>query len=322
MAKPADSGRILVRWRWLRLVPAVLVIVLALGACSGGAEDSGATGAAGGSDGSVEAPAAQEGEDSADDSDEATADQVSTSIDLARKLVLRADLVVETDAVVQAAQRAEGLVTTAGGFVTDEETYIDPGPDGDTVSTLTLRVPPEAHTDVLEQLAGLGTLVSQNRNEQDVTDEYVDVEARIESQQLSLDRLLNLVADAADLNDVIALENEIARRQADLDALQARLESLDAQVAMTTITLTLTSEPEVLVVARTGFVGGLQSGWDAFTGSVSFLLMALGATLPFLVLILAIAMPAYLLRHRLRARRPGLAVATGPAEEERPPLQP
>lgn len=321
MAKPAGSGRLLVRRRWLRLVPAVLVIVLAVGACSGAAEDSGATGAAGGADGSVEAPAAPGGAEESD-SDEATADQVSTNIDLARKLVLRADLVVETDAVVQAAQRAEGLVTTAGGFVTDEETYIDPGPDGDTVSTLTLRVPPEAHTDVLEQLAGLGTLVSQNRNEQDVTDEYVDVAARTESQQLSLDRLLNLVADAADLNDVIALENEIARRQADLDALQARLESLDAQVAMTTITLTLTSEPEVLVVARTGFVGGLQSGWEAFTGSVSFLLMAFGATLPFLVLILAIAVPAYLLRNRLRARRPGLAVSTGPPAEEGPPLQP
>jgi hypothetical protein len=320
MAKPADSERLAMRRRWLRLVPAVLVIVLALGACSGGAGDSG-DGDSGADVSAAEAPAAPGGAEESD-SDETTADQVSTSIDLARKLVLRADLVVETDTVVQAAQRAEGLVTTAGGFVTDEKTYIDPGPDGDTVSTLTLRVPPEAHTDVLEQLAGLGTLVSQNRNEQDVTDEYVDVEARTVSQQLSLDRLLNLVAGAADLNDVIALENEIARRQADLDALQARLESLDAQVAMTTITLTLTSEPEVLVVARTGFIGGLQSGWEAFTGSVSFLLMALGATLPFLVLIAVIAVPAYLLRNRSRDRRPGIAVATGPAAQEKPPLQP
>lgn len=309
MASSGQRERLTPRPRWLGLVPLALVAALALGACSTGGSDDGATGGESGAD-TAAAPPAEGGGSAADEdtSTEAAANQVS-NIDLSRKLVLRADLVVETDEVVQASQRAEAIATTAGGFVTGEETYIDPGPDAGTVSTLTLRVPPEAHADVLNQLAGLGTLVTQNRSEQDVTDEYVDVEARIRSQQLSLDRLLNLVAGAADLSDVIALENEIARRQADLDGLQARLEALDELATMTTITLTLTSEPESVVVAQTGFVGGLESGWAAFTGSVRFVLMALGATLPFLVLTALIGVPAYLLRHRVRGRA---AVAAGP----------
>lgn len=326
MPNSRPRGRTSQRRRLLGLAPAALVLVLALalGACSGGGADS-----AGDEDGgqdsaavSAGAPVAEGGGEEAPAGgavDAATADQASTRIELDRKVVLRADLVVETDAVVEGARRAEGIVTTAGGVVTNEETYIDPGPDADTISTLTLRVPPEAHSTVLDQLAELGTLVSQNRGEEDVTDEYVDVEARIRSQQMSLDRLLSLVTDAADLTDVITLENEIARRQADLDALQARLEALDEQAAMTTITLTLTSSPQAVVVARTGFVGGLQSGWEAFTGSVAFVLMALGAALPFVVVLALLGGAAYVVRNRLRDRRPG--VATRVVTAEPPPQQ-
>ncbi len=68
----------------------------------------------------------------------------------------------------------------------------------------------------------------------------MDVEARLESQRASLDRLLQLVGTAADLEDVIYLENEIARRQADLDGLAARLQSLAEQTDLATIALTLT----------------------------------------------------------------------------------
>jgi hypothetical protein len=220
---------------------------------------------------------------------------------------MTAGVVVETDNVLSAARQAESIAVGAGGFVTDEDTQVErSGVDGDdqqvpdtTVSSLTLRVPPAALDDVLGRLAALGTLLSQNRSTTDVTDEYVDVEARLSSQRASLDRLLQLVGTAGDLDDVISLENEIARRQADLDALAARLKSLDEETELATIALTLTSEPVTVVAeSKTGFLAGLDNGWQAFTDAVVAALTVLGALLPFAILIALIGIPWLVLRRR------------------------
>ena len=220
---------------------------------------------------------------------------------------MTAGLVVETDNVLSAARQAETIAVGAGGFVTDEDTQVQRGTDGGTddtgdvtVSSLTVRVPPTALDDVLGRLAALGTLVSQNRATTDVTDEYVDVEARLDSQRASLDRLLQLVGAAGDLDDVISLENEIARRQADLDGLAARLQSLEEQTDLATISLTLTSEPDAVELKSDddGFLAGLDSGWQAFTGSVVAALTVVGAVLPFAVLIALIAIPFLVIRRR------------------------
>lgn len=233
-----------------------------------------------------------------------------------RKQILTADLVVQSDAVLADTRLAESAATAAGGLVTDERTETDPGgADGSAayvVSTLTIRVPPEAVNDLLTRLAGLGTLVSQNRGATDVTDEYVDIEARLESQRASLDRLLALVTDAGDLQDVVALENEISRRQSDLDALAARLQALDEQVTLATVTLTLTSQAPERISAEVGFVAGLRSGWDAFTGAVVGGLTVLGAVLPFLVTLAIVGIPLYLLRSRRRLARAPVPVVPAP----------
>ena len=263
---------------------------------------------------------------------------------------MTAGLVVEvgeTDSVLSAARQAETIAIGAGGFVTDEDTQVERRSSGDpespegedvssvTVSSLTIRVPPPAVDDVLTSLAGLGTLISQNRATTDVTDEYVDVQARLDSQRASLDRLLQLVGQAGELDDVIALENEIARRQADLDSLAARLQALEEQTDLATISLTLTSADagDEVVETKAGFLTGLDKGWDAFTGSVVAALTVVGALLPFLVLLALVAIPLLCppasarrsARERARpARRTGSdhhRLSTDDNEAGRPPLQ-
>lgn len=232
-----------------------------------------------------------------------------------RRQVLTADIVVASDSVLADARQAEAAATTAGGVVTDERTDTDPGPSADTrymVSTLTIRLPPDAVNDLLARLAELGTLISQSRGATDVTDEYVDIEARLASQRARLDRLLALITDAADLQDVVALENEIGRRQSDLDALAARLQALDEQVTLATVTLTLTSEAQTERVVEAGFGAGLRSGWDAFTGAVVGGLTVLGALLPFVVTLTIIGVPLYLLRSRRRLARAPVPVVPAP----------
>jgi len=262
-----------------------------------------------------EAPAAGSGT-----ADEATGIS-QASLAAVRRQIMTAGLVVETESVLSAARQAETIAVGAGGFVTDEDTQVERqvGPTGDsevaavTISSLTVRVPPSALDDTLERLAALGTLVSQNRSTTDVTDEYVDVEARLDSQRASLDRLLQLVGTAADLDDVISLENEIARRQADLDGLAARLQSLEQETELATVALTLTSARDAVAANETenGFLAGLENGWNAFTAAVVASLTVVGALLPFAVLAALIAIPVLALRRR-RTHTVGPADAPSP----------
>lgn len=299
------------------LVGALVLVTLA--ACGSGndspaSDSAGAPMAQASADqaGSGDADAPAEGADTG--AGQSTISQAQLISD--RQQILTADLVVESDSVLADARIAEAAVTTAGGVVTDERTESDPGAADSArqrmVSTLTIRVPPGAVNDLLTRLAGLGTLVSQSRGATDVTDEYVDIEARIASQQASLSRLLALVTDAGDLQDIVALENEISRRQSDLDALTARLQAFDAQVALATLTLTLTSQASGPVTAEAGFLPGLRSGWDAFTGAIVGGLTVFGAVLPFLLTIGLVGVPLYLLRRRRSAVTPA-PVSQAPA---------
>jgi hypothetical protein len=291
--------------------------VLVLAGCAGGGDDSPSAGLA---EDAAGVPAAQggSGEDVTSSSVADGPGELSqASLESDRHQIMTAGLVVETDNVLSAARQAESIAIGAGGFVTDEDTQVQHVSDGDqegppvTVSSLTVRVPPAALDDVLGSLSALGDLVSQNRATTDVTDEYVDVEARLASQRASLDRLLQLVGSAGALDDVIALENEIARRQSDLDGLAARLKALDEETDLATIALTLTSQSDAVVEkSENGFLAGLSSGWDAFTGSVVAALTVIGALLPFAVVVALIGIPFLVIRRRRQGDRIGPDTAT------------
>ena len=311
MSRPRRTPRFQLPSARTTLSVVAVLAAVTLAGCSGSDSDESAD-----ANGMADAPAAQSeaGQAPAEESlsgapgDADGAARISqASLATERRQIMTAGLVVETDSVLSAARQAETIAVGAGGFVTDEDTHVEqrsdsPTPDESaevTVSSLTVRVPPTALDDVLGRLAELGTLVSQNRGTTDVTDEYVDVEARLDSQRASLDRLLQLVGTAGDLEDVISLENEIARRQADLDGLAARLQALEEQTDLATISLTLTSEEDAVEgVDDSGFLAGLGSGWDAFTGSVVAALTVVGAILPFAVVIALLALPFLAIRRR------------------------
>jgi predicted nucleic acid-binding Zn-ribbon protein len=75
---------------------------------------------------------------------------------------------------------------------------------------------------IVEQVEALGEVRYRDRTAEDVTDQVTDVEARVATQRASIARLRVLLDDAADLRDVVTLEGELARREADLDSLLRR----------------------------------------------------------------------------------------------------
>lgn len=221
-----------------------------------------------------------------------------------RSIVYTADVTVRARDVAAAADKAASIAAGAGGYVFSSDTGVSPS-GGATSATVVVKVPPGSFATVLRALAGLGTPLGRNQHADDVTDQVVDVAARVQAQQASVARVRTLLAQARTIGEVVAVESELTKREADLESLRGRQRALDAQVALSTITLQLvapavaaTRSPE----AR-GFVTGLRAGWHAFVAALQASLTVLGALLPFALVLGILVLLGVPVRRVLLARR-------------------
>jgi hypothetical protein len=249
-------------------------------------------------------------------------DQPAQAPDLSvdqRSIIYRGSISVRAkDSVNAAAGQATGIATTAGGFIgSDNRTTGDGGSD---TATLTLRIPADKFTAVVDQLARLGKEEHREINTEDVTEETVDLDARILVQQARVDSGRKLLAQAKSLNDLVMLEKEVATRESDLASLQAKKRRLADLTALSTITVTFLAPtapaPKPKEDNPGGFVGGLTAGWHALLASLKVVLTVLGALLPWII---ALALPVwagfYLYRRFGKGRltpRPAMAPAGPP----------
>ncbi|MFI1732829.1 DUF4349 domain-containing protein [Streptomyces acidicola] len=262
-----------------------LVSALALAGCSSGGDSGGSNSAA---QSKAEAASQQQAgagaADSASDSKGGSAGRATRASDPTASHIIRtASLTVRVKDVPKALDAARTTTENAGGFVGGETTTRDD--KGRERTRVTLRVPTDKYEEVLGDLEGTGELVEREAKAEDVTDQVVDVESRITSQRASVARIRELMDRATKLGDVVTLEGELSSRQADLEALLARQASLKDRTSLATIRLSLTESP-VKKAGKDddpGFLDALAGGWNAFVTMFSWIALALGALLPFLL---------------------------------------
>ncbi len=142
---------------------------------------------------------------------------------------------VRVDDVDGAAAQAVTLVTTAGGFVGADRRSSGAVTDE---AMLELRVPAARFTALIDQLAALGDQLNRDVKTEDVTEETVDLEARIETQRVRVDSGRKLLAGVTDRTEWLAWRREVAQRESDLASLEAKQRRLADLVALSTITVT------------------------------------------------------------------------------------
>lgn len=278
----------------------VVALVLVAGCSSADREDAGSasSGAAtaaddgGGAGGGEVAPAA--GADPAGGALEpgAVVRSAAQLADAERAVIRTAELEVRVDDVPGASERALVVVEAAGGFLSGQRSDLS----GDARAVLTFKVPPDAFLDVLTDLGGLGDLVQRRVGSDDVTEQVVDVEGRLAATTASVDRLRALLADAADVPQIVAVEGELARREGELESLTGQLRSLRASVDLATVTVTLTPVPGS--AGRPDepdddptFADGLRTGGRALVAAARVGATVVGFALPFLALAAVVALP-------------------------------
>lgn len=317
-----------------------IVATLALGACSAASTSPGRQGSTAGSAPAVGAPPG--GEPASGDKagaagvvkDGSAAKPPAATPEDPQKLVRTAHIRLSVDDVTAGAAGVRGVALGVGGMVTAEDvstsqpvpgppqpTGTTPDPKGTTsvarrqdTGTVTIAVPAAQLDTALDQLAKLGAVVQRTSSSQDVTSTYVDTSSRIGTMKTSIDRLRALMAQTTGIDQIVRLETELSQREADLESLQAKLATLDKQVTMSTVVITLTSTvtPTTTPPEETGFLAGIRSGWKVFTGLFVGLFTVVGAVLPFGVTLAVLALPA-LVWWRRRPRTTRKAAGRGRA---------
>jgi len=306
---------------------ALVAVLLAVSGCagSGSDEDSKASSDAGFTSEDEAVPAeAPGGRDSgmersmADDAyantEMADSDQLNSVGDRpeldgpARKIIAQGSVSLESKDVADAAHDVQVIVDNHFGEITERETTTNK--DGDiSTARLLLRIPVKDFDKAFTELQEVADLKSSNTGKEDVTTRVIDTKVRIRAQRLSLARVEELFDRAQSISDIIRIETQVSRRQADLESLERRLHYLNNQTSMSTITVNISlppvekkkekqkEKPEV-----TGFFDGLEAGWNALKSFSTDVATLTGRLLPFAGVLLVVGGPLWLLVRRFRGR--------------------
>ena len=224
-----------------------------------------------------------------------------------RKIVYTASMRMESTRFDDARAALLAAVEDCGGYLesTDQS---GSAKEGSRWVSYTVRVPAVKYTAFLEQAGQAGSVLNLNESAQDITLEYVDVQARLESLESKKARLEALADKAETTADLLEIENQLTEVQYQLESYTRQMKVMDNQVDYCTVDISLR---EVATLTPTGVSFGeriadaFTGGWTAFAAFVQDAVVAIIYNLPLLIIfgILAAVLVPVLRKRRQNKRR-------------------
>jgi len=211
-----------------------------------------------------------------------------------RSQIITGDIYLTVESPADAANEVQALVEQAGGRVDSRSEYTNW--DTELPSAyLWVRIPVDALEDTLASIEALGTVESKSLNNQDVTLQAIDLDARISVLEESITKLQELQSQAATTAELIEVEAALSERQAELDSLNSQQNYLSDQVQYASIGVDLRS-PDVAPERDPGsFFDGIISGWNAMLAFFAGTMVFFGFILPWTGLLLGIGLVSWLI---------------------------
>ncbi len=153
-----------------------------------------------------------------------------------RKIIFIASLSIEVEEVEAAVDRARAVAESLGGFV---EHLSSSGGSETPRADLTIRIPQTGFSDALEHIESLGEVQFRNLGSEDVTEQFIDLGARLKSSMAEEKSLLALLERSNSVTEILTVERELTRVRADIERAQGRLNFLERRVDLATIQVSL-----------------------------------------------------------------------------------
>lgn len=203
------------------------------------------------------------------------------TLPMEKKIIKTARLNIEVHDFEAAAGDVERLAQASEGFVSNSNSYVTD--TGHKRGTVTIRVPAEGFLNAVEEIKKLGKVKSTSSSGQDMTEEYVDLDARLRTLEKQEGRLLEILENASTVEDLLKVEVHLGRVRGEIERITGRLRYLDNMVDLSTITVDM-FEPEPITHSW-GLRDSLSSSVKGFIGTANFLIVFAGNVMPAVILL-------------------------------------
>jgi hypothetical protein len=209
-----------------------------------------------------------------------------------QKVIKTSYMSLEVEDFSKAAAEIEAIARSHGGYISDTSVRDE---NGRKIGYVTIRVPESAFDDAIEGLESIGTLKEENVSLEDVTEEYIDLRARLDNLERQEERYLEILDIATTVEDILKVESQLERVRGQIESLQGRLNYLNNRIDLSTIQIQLEEPKEVVHESRMG--DAFSRAIDAFLSAIRGIIIFLGYFLP-IAIFLGIIIPLGLFLYR------------------------
>lgn len=210
----------------------------------------------------------------------------SASAAMERKIIRNGDLSMEVGNPSESQRRIASIAEAHGGFVVTSDATERQGNDQtrpELIVKVAVRVPAAQFNATIEEIRGVGSRVMQEKiTGQDVTEEYIDLEARIRTKQALEAQFMEIMKQAKNVSDALEVQRELGNVRTEIEQLEGRRRFLENQSSLSTINVTLQSPTPL--VSTSGFYYSVKQafadGVDLAAAITLFLIRALITLLP------------------------------------------
>jgi hypothetical protein len=224
-----------------------------------------------------------------------------------RKIIRNGELTIETDSPTDGQHKITSIGESQGGFVVSSEFKHNEGANQSKPSQtviVVVRVPSPQFAATLDQIRDIGGRVIQEKvTGRDVSEEYLDLEARIRTKKALETQFLEIMKQARKVSDALEVQSQLADVRTEIERLEGRRRFLENQSALSTITVTLQMPMPLVAATTTGFGQSIKQAFgDAVDTAASIILFVIQAVIVLVPIGFLIVLPVWLAWRFLRRR--------------------
>lgn len=210
-----------------------------------------------------------------------TADYQYVDTDTEQKIIQRASLSIEVEDFQTSSNALILIVERSDGFVSGSYSYVTG--TGLRRGDFTLRVPADKFLSVIAEIEQIGDVKSKQTSGEDVTEEYIDLKARINNSERQEQRLLDILDMANTTKEVLEVEREIWRVRSEIEQLTGRINYLENRIELATISVSLYEQEPI--TRSWGIRDAFRAAFEAFVSVIRGFIILIGYAVPILILV-------------------------------------
>lgn len=210
---------------------------------------------------------------------------------LERRIIQNAEMTIETDTPNEGQRKIGAIADKYNGFVVISESKQNAAVSQNVASTVVnvvVRVPARQFEAAIAEIRGVGGhILHEKSSGQDVTEEYIDLEARIRTKRALETQFMEIMKQARKISEALEVQTQLADVRSEIERLEGRRRFLENQSALSTINVTLHSPIPAVAAATRGFLydlktafgEGVEVGTDILLGIIRFMIVMIPVSL-------------------------------------------